>query len=316
MVFFQLACEKSMFVQDACNDTYPTWFSPIHLYTLNGFWVRTMQYHRCSCLATQKQLWMYCPYLPISVLTKKVLPWNAFWMEIQSHLLWKNSKRKSFYPHFCSALQFCHVHNSNIKMQESLFFLLATDIRCTRKEAHIEVLIGIIYSQETEDVLECKLKEGSDFDFFLHAVKRTAELCWLLRDWAALSTVVLDTPQSGGGTWKGITPHFAKANLVNVVQFPGASLWMDDESQALHYYGLMSYHLSAGPHSCPSKADIHRLKPSSQLNHYLKTYSCLKLPRSFLNGLGQETGPNASGGAASTTSAGNVSEYHSWESFW
>lgn len=102
---------------------------------------------------------------------------------------------------------------------------------------------------------------------------------------------------------KGITPHFSKANLANVVLFPGASLWMDDESQALHYYGLMTYHLSAGPHSCPSKADIHRLKPSSQLNHYLKPHSCLKLPRSFLNRLGQETGLHVFSRAASTTSA-------------
>lgn len=61
---------------------------------------------------------------------------------------------------------------------------------------------------------------------------------------------------------KGITPHFTKASLANTVQFPFATVWMDimdGRSGTLSYQGLVSYCLSAVPHSYLVRAEIYRL---------------------------------------------------------
>lgn len=58
---------------------------------------------------------------------------------------------------------------------------------------------------------------------------------------------------------------------------------MDGRSAALSYQGLVSYCLSAVPHSNPVRADTYRLKPLSQLNLYLKSHSWFKLTLFFLS---------------------------------
>lgn len=107
----------------------------------------------------------------ISVLTKKVLP-KKFKVIYCERTPEETSSILTFTLLYSFAMCITATHKNARKPY--FYKLQISDVRVKK---HTEVLIGIIHSQDTEDVLEYKLKEGSDFDFFLHAVKRTAELC-------------------------------------------------------------------------------------------------------------------------------------------
>jgi len=74
---------------------------------------------------------------------------------------------------------------------------------------------------------------------------------------------------------KGITPHFTKASLANMVLSPFATVWMDYrwKISSTELPGLNEVPLFTVPQSYPVRADVHELKPLSQLNHYLKSHS-------------------------------------------